>query len=92
MISVGTGVTDVNLDLAGTPGSRTGDGQADTVIINGTGGNDKIAIARHGGSVDVRGLAASVQITGADASKDRLIVNALVSWLAVQVESEGLIL
>ena len=33
----GTGVTDVNLDLAGTPGSGTGDGQADTVIVNGTG-------------------------------------------------------
>ena len=32
----GTGVTGVNLDLAGTPGSGTGDGQADTVIVNGT--------------------------------------------------------
>ena len=36
----GTGVTDVNLDLAGTPGSGIGDGQADTVIVNGTAGND----------------------------------------------------
>ena len=32
----GTDVTSVNLDLAGTPGSGTGDGQADTVIVNGT--------------------------------------------------------
>ena len=32
----GTDVTGVNLDLAGTPGSGTGDGQADTVIVNGT--------------------------------------------------------
>ena len=32
----GTGVTGVNLDLAATPGSGTGDGQADTVIVNGT--------------------------------------------------------
>src|SRR5205085_1553144 len=31
----GTGVTDVNLDLAGTPDSGTGDGQADTVIVHG---------------------------------------------------------
>ena len=41
----GTGVTDVNLDLAGTPGSGIGDGQADTVIVNGTTGNDAIAVA-----------------------------------------------
>ena len=32
----GTGVTDVNIDLAATPGSGIGDGQADTVIVNGT--------------------------------------------------------
>ena len=38
----GTGVTQVNLDLAGTPGSSTGDGQADTVIVNGTAGSDVI--------------------------------------------------
>ena len=41
----GTDVTDVNLDLAGTPGSGTGDGQADTVIVNGTAGHDAIAVA-----------------------------------------------
>jgi Ca2+-binding RTX toxin-like protein len=72
----GTGVTDVNLDLAGTPGSRTGDGQADTVIINGTAGDDRIRITRHASSADVRGLAARVQITGVDRTDDRLIVNA----------------
>src|SRR5207247_8272317 len=38
----GTGVTDVNLDLAGTPGSGTGDGQADTVIVNGTAHADAV--------------------------------------------------
>ena len=32
----GTDVTNVNLDLASPPGSGTGDGQADTVIVNGT--------------------------------------------------------
>ena len=37
----GTGVTQVNIDLASTPGSGTGDGQADTVIVNGTAGNDR---------------------------------------------------
>ena len=73
----GTGVTDVNLDLAGTPGSGTGDGQADTVIVNGTAGNDAIAVAGDASGVDVLGLAARVHITGAEAANDRLIVNAL---------------
>jgi len=36
----GTDVTDVAIDLAGTPGSGVGDGQADTVIVNGTAGDD----------------------------------------------------
>ena len=37
-----TDVTQVDIDLAGTPGSGTGDGQADTVIVNGTAGGDQI--------------------------------------------------
>jgi Ca2+-binding RTX toxin-like protein len=40
-----TGVTGVNLDLAGTPGSGTGDGQADTVIVNGTAHSDTVQIS-----------------------------------------------
>ena len=39
----GTGITGVNLDLAGTPGTGNGDGQADTVIVNGTNGDDAIS-------------------------------------------------
>src|SRR5262249_12390380 len=40
----GTGVTQINLDLAAVPGSGIGDGQADTVIVNGTAGNDAIPV------------------------------------------------
>jgi Ca2+-binding RTX toxin-like protein len=72
-----TGVTDVNLDLAGTPGSGTGDGQADTVIVKGTRGDDVIMVAGNASGVDVLGLASRVHITGAEAANDRLIVNAL---------------
>jgi Ca2+-binding RTX toxin-like protein len=72
----GTGVTDVNLDLAGAPGSGTGDGQADTVIVNGTTGNDTIVVTGDAGHADVHGLAARVHIAGAEAANDRLIVNA----------------
>ena len=84
----GTGVTDVNIDLAGTPGSGVGDGQADTVIVNGTSGNDAIAVSGDAGNADVLGLAASVHITGAEAANDRLIVNALAG--ADVVDATGL--
>src|SRR5258708_14093886 len=47
----GTGVTQVALDLASPAGSNTGDGQADSVIVNGTAGNDKITITSGGSAV-----------------------------------------
>jgi Ca2+-binding RTX toxin-like protein len=73
----GTGVTDVNIDLSSSPGSDFGDGQADTVIVNGTANNDVITVTGNAGNADVQGLAASVHITGAEPANDRLIVNAL---------------
>ena len=73
----GTGVTAVNLDLAATPGTGTGDGQADTVIVNGTNGADVIAVAGSRSGITVSGLAASVHIAGSEASSDQLVVNAL---------------
>jgi Ca2+-binding RTX toxin-like protein len=72
----GTGVTDVNIDLAATPGSGTGDGAADSVIVNGTAGNDVITVAGDASGTAVLGLAARVNITGAEAANDRLIVQA----------------
>src|SRR5262249_27985327 len=73
----GTDVTAVNLNLKSTPGSGTGDGQADTVIVNGTKGDDVISVAGDASGVAVQGLAAQVNITGAEAANDRLMVNAL---------------
>jgi Ca2+-binding RTX toxin-like protein len=70
----GTGITQVAVDLSGTPGSGQGDGATDTVTINGTTGDDHIAIASSGTSVVVNGLAAQVKISGADGT-DRLVVN-----------------
>lgn len=71
-----TGVTAVNIDLAATAGSGTGDGQADTVIVNGTPGSDVITVGGSAGNADVVGLPAAVHITGAEPANDRLIVNA----------------
>ena len=73
----GTDVTQVNLDLAGPPGSGTGDGQADSVIVNGTNGADHIVVAGSASGITVSGLAASVHISGNEASNDQLTVNGL---------------
>jgi Ca2+-binding RTX toxin-like protein len=73
----GTGVTDVNIDLSATPGTGTGDGAADTVIVNGTAGEDNVAVATNGGNTDVLGLAARVHIAGAETANDQLVVNTL---------------
>jgi Ca2+-binding RTX toxin-like protein len=72
-----TGVTGVNIDLAGTPGSGTGDGQADTVIVNGTARPDAVQITGSGSSYTVAGLPATVAVQGSDGSTDGLVVNTL---------------
>ena len=46
-----------------------GDGAADTVIVNGTAGNDAINVVNSGASVVVKGLAAQVTIANADAGR-----------------------
>ncbi len=71
----GTDTTSVAIDLAGAPGG--GDGQADTVSVSGTQGDDLIAIAASGSTVTVAGLPAQVTIENAEAANDRLVVNGL---------------
>jgi Ca2+-binding RTX toxin-like protein len=66
-----TDVKNVVLDLAT-------DGAVDTTTINGTAGNDKIAIAPNGGAVDVTGLAAAAKIEHSESANDLLNVNGLV--------------
>ncbi len=73
----GTDVTGVSIDLASPAGSGTGDGQADSVIVNGTNGADTIVVAGNASGAFVFGLAVQVNITGAEAANDRLTVNAL---------------
>src|SRR5262249_12912912 len=73
----GTGVTEVNLDLAGVPGTGTGDGAADIVTVNGTNGADTIQVVGAGTSYSVIGLPAVVNVTGSEAANDQLVVKAL---------------
>jgi Ca2+-binding RTX toxin-like protein len=67
----GTGVTAVDLDLAGGLGGTAGDGQADHVILDGTNGDDSVRVAGGAGGLTVGGLSSLVDILHADAS-DRL--------------------
>src|SRR5262249_32892014 len=73
----GTDVTQVNIDLSSPAGSGTGDGQVDTVIVNGTNGADAIQIAGSGSSFTVAGLSATVAVHGSEGANDQLVVNAL---------------
>ena len=71
----GTDVTAVNVNLAGSNG--LGDGAADTVIVNGTGGDDTIGVSGSGTSYAVTGLPALVSVSNSEGANDSLVVNAL---------------
>jgi Ca2+-binding RTX toxin-like protein len=81
----GTDVRQVNIDLAPTLGGNAGDGQADTVTINGTDGNDSIFVFQFQFAeveVDVSPLIRAV-INHSEAG-DHLVINALTGddWIA----------
>jgi Ca2+-binding RTX toxin-like protein len=70
----GTGVTEMNVNLAGAIGGSAGDAAADTVTVNGTAGNDIIDVFGAGTSVSVLGLPAQVNITNAEGANDSLVI------------------
>jgi Ca2+-binding RTX toxin-like protein len=72
----GTDAKLVAIDLAGVIGGTTGDGQPDSVTVNGTNGDDVVSISLLGGKVVVDGLSAQVAIDHAEAD-DKLVITAL---------------
>lgn len=70
----GTDVRNVVVDLASPLGG--GDGQEDTVFVNGTEGNDRIEVTGTADGVDVLGLTAVVTVVGAEPGLDELVINA----------------
>jgi Ca2+-binding RTX toxin-like protein len=58
----GTDVKQVHVDLAGALGGISGDGQDDTVLINGTAGADTITLSIENGALVINGLASKVVI------------------------------
>ena len=71
----GTDLKRVDVDLAATIGGSTADGQADTVTVTATKGDDEIDADAHRAAVEVSGLAAFVRITHADPASDKLIID-----------------
>jgi Ca2+-binding RTX toxin-like protein len=76
----GTALTLVNLNLAA---EGSGDTQADTVIVNGTNANDAIQVAGDASNIATLGLAAQINITGAEVANDHLTIKALAGDDAV---------
>ena len=70
----GTDVTNVAINLAAAGGGV--DNQPDTIIIDGTNGDDVIQLVSDGNGVTVLGLASTVTIANFDAN-DRIIINGL---------------
>jgi Ca2+-binding RTX toxin-like protein len=73
----GTDLTTLNANLSGAIGGATGDAAADTIIVNGTNGNDIIDVFGAGTSVSVLGLYATVNITNSEGANDALVINGL---------------
>jgi Ca2+-binding RTX toxin-like protein len=71
----GTDLTSVTANL--NTFNAAADGVADQVIVNGTAGDDTVAVVATGSAVAANGLAASVRVMGADPTLDRLTVNGL---------------
>ena len=73
----GTDVTSLNVDLAGTLGGATGDGKADSVVVNATNGNDSIDVSGDADVVKVSGLAPTIEILHSEVANDRLEIATL---------------
>jgi len=72
----GTGVSSVNVDLAGALGGAAGDGQTDHVAVDATKGNDVVNVTGDASGVGVTGQAARVAVLHAEPT-DELVVNGL---------------
>ncbi len=69
-----TGLRTVNVDLAQIPGSGTGDGQADAIVLAGVASTDTVSVTSKNGAVTTTAVGATVQIVGGDSATDRLVV------------------
>ena len=83
----GTDVKTVDADLAAQVGGGAGDGLADTVVVNGTAGPDKVKVSRSSGKIQVAGLQAQIRIAGAELLLDTLRIQTQAGDDTVSVAS-----
>ena len=82
----GTEVTEVVLELAASAGG--GDGQPDTVSVDGTASADAVSVVRSGGEIRVDGLPASVRVADPESS-DQLVVDTLGGGDTIEASTAG---
>jgi len=73
----GTGVKELNVDLAGSLGGVTGDAAADRVIVNATDGDDKVDLSDNADGVKVTGLVPTIRVLHSEPGNDSLEINTL---------------
>jgi Ca2+-binding RTX toxin-like protein len=69
----GTDLKTVDVDLDAVGGG--GDAQPDTVVVGGTGGNDRVEVGSAAGELVVSGLSTEVLVAGAEAANDTLRID-----------------
>ncbi|MCC7373556.1 MAG: hypothetical protein IT581_02795 [Verrucomicrobiales bacterium] len=70
----GTDLNRVRLDLSSSVGSGAGDGQPDSVVVNGTNGSDDLTVTGSAAELRVAGGPTTVSIIGHEGSIDSLTV------------------
>jgi hypothetical protein len=85
----GTGVTDVNTDLASPAGSGVGDNAADNVVVNGTANDDNFSVTGSSGEATVTGGSTSVHVFGGEPALDTLSVEGLAGNDTMTVDPEA---
>jgi Ca2+-binding RTX toxin-like protein len=73
----GTDLSDIDADLAGTIGGTAGDAAADSIIVNGTNGDDIVDVVGAGTSASVLGLHTRVDVANSEGANDALVINTL---------------
>jgi hypothetical protein len=71
----GTAMQQVEINVGGSLGGPASDGAADRVTVDGTAGDDAMAVRGQGTTVDLTGLPASVRINRADGANDTLAID-----------------
>src|SRR5262249_32071984 len=71
-----TGLKQVSVDLASTPGGKTGDGATDLVAIGGDDSGNQVVVTKAGAAISVSGVGATVSVCHSE-GRDALVLEGL---------------